>query len=65
MTVNKMTSEVEGSRKTKSPLEWERVAVFHKQPEKACPGAQVLVDRKMKESAVYRMGHQFENHQDK
>ena len=42
MTVNKMTSEVEGSRETKSPLEWERVAVFHKQPEKVCPGAQGL-----------------------
>ena len=38
MTVNGMTSEVEGSRETKSKLEWERAAVFHKQPEKACPG---------------------------
>lgn len=42
MTVNKMTSEVEGSRETKSPLVWERVAMFHKQPEKVCPGAQGL-----------------------
>ena len=42
MPVNKMTSEVEGSRETKSPLVWERVAMFHKQPEKVCPGAQGL-----------------------